>query len=231
MRWALGRRLAPAAAIYAAAAPPPPRARWDAARWCVVDLELSGLDPHRHEIISYGAIPIEGGRVQLAGAVSGLVRPSQPLSESSIRIHGIRAADLIHAPVLAEAIGPLLEAMSGSVLVAHVARVERAFLGRALRGEGLRLRGPIADTSVLGRLWLCERDGRLSPELSLAALAEELGLPVRGQHDALGDALTTAQVFIAAASHLDALEGETVRSIVRAERRLAVRRAYPPADR
>ena len=117
------------------------------------------------------------------------------------------------------------------MLVAHVARVERAFLGRALRGEGLRLRGPIADTSVLGRLWLCERDGRLSPELSLAALAEELGLPVRGQHDALGDALMTAQVFIAAASHLDALEGETVRSIVRAERRVAVRRAYPPADR
>lgn len=229
MRLPRARALAPAAAAYAAARQPAPRLRWDAAPWCVVDLELSGLDPRRHEIISFGAIPIEGGRVQLAGAVSGLARPTQPLSESSIRIHGIRAADLVDAPPLREAIGPLLEAMAGRVLVAHVARIEQAFLSRALRSEGLRLRGTIADTSALGPLWLCERDGRMPRDLSLHALAKALGLPARAQHDALGDALTAAQVFIAAASHLDALGPETIRSIGRAARRLQDRRAYLPA--
>jgi DNA polymerase-3 subunit epsilon len=218
---------APQATAYAASRPPAPRTPWREAGWCAVDLELSGLDPRRHEIISFGAIPIEDGRIRLAGAVSGLVRPSRPLSEASIRVHGIRAADLLEAPPLREAIGPLLEAMAGRALVVHMARVERAFLGRALRRERVRLRGPIADTSTIGPLWLCERDGSAPRELSLAALAQALGLPSDAEHDALGDALTTAQVFISAATHLDARGAETVRSLVRAELRLQAALAYP----
>ncbi len=221
------RRLGGAAAAYAAARPPAPRTPWDAASWCVVDLELSGLDPRRHEIIAFAAIPVEHGRIRLADAVSGLVHPFRPLTESSIRIHGIRTADLADAPPLADAIEPLLGAMAGRALVAHVARVEQAFLGRALREQGVRLRGPIADTSVIGRLWLYERDGRAPPDPQLGYLAHALGLPTHAEHDALGDALTTAQVFIAAATHLAALGVETVRSLSRAGRRLDAARAYP----
>ena len=192
----------------------------------MVDLELSGLDPRRHEIVSFAALPVEGGRVRLAQGVRGLVRPERPVPASSIRIHGLRAADLADAPPLEEAIGPLVEAMAGRVLVAHVAAVERGFLGPALRRVGVRLRGEVADTSVIGRLWLWERDGRMPPDLPLGALAAALGLPVHAEHDALGDALTTAQVFIASVAHLDAIEAQTVRSLTRAERRLQTMRTY-----
>jgi DNA polymerase-3 subunit epsilon len=216
-----------AARAYAEARPPAPRTPWAEASWCAVDLELSGLDPRRHEIVSFAAIPVEHGRVQLGRAVSGLVRPSRALSESSIRIHGLRAVDLDQAPPLAEAIDPLLRAMAGRGLVAHVARVERAFLSRALREQGVRLQGPIADTDVIGRLWLCERDGAIGGDASLGALAAALGLPAVAQHDALGDALTTAQVFIAAATHLDALAPQTVRSLEHAGRRLRAAMSYP----
>jgi DNA polymerase-3 subunit epsilon len=219
--------LGAAAKAYAEATPPAPGTPWAQASWCVVDLELSGLDPRRHEIVSFAAIPVEHGRVQLGDALSGLVRPSRPLSEASIRIHGLRAADLGDAPPLAEAIDPLLLAMAGRALVAHVARVERGFLSRALREQGLRLRGPVADTEVIGRLWLCERDGKAGGDSSLGAIAAALGLPAVAQHDALGDALTTAQVFIAAASHLDALAPQTVRSLEHADRRLRAAMSYP----
>jgi DNA polymerase-3 subunit epsilon len=192
-----------------------------------VDLELSGLDPRHDEIVSFAAVPIECGRIPLGSACEGLVRPSRPPAERSVLIHGLRATDLRDAPPLADAIEPLLETIAGSALVAHVARVERAFLGRALRAHGLRLRAPIADTSVIGRLWLLERDGRAPAEPRLDELASALGLPVHTQHDALSDALTTAQVFIAAATHLDALGGETVRSLTHAEGRLQAARTYP----
>jgi DNA polymerase-3 subunit epsilon len=208
------------ATAYAGADLPAPSTPWDRARWCVVDLELSGLDHRRDEIISFGAVPIEQGRIQVAQAVSGLVRPSRPLSEPSILVHGIRAADLIDAPLLDEAIDPLLAAMAGRITVAHVAAVERAFLGRALRRQRLRLRGAVADSEVIARVWLCERDGAVPPKRSLHELASALGLPVHAEHDALGDALTTAQVFIATATHLAALGPETVRSLSRAEHRL-----------
>jgi DNA polymerase III subunit epsilon len=223
----LRRRLTGAAAAYAASRPPAPSTPWNAAPWCVVDLELSGLNPQRHEIISFAAIQIEGGRIQLGRSVSGLVRPTRPLSESSIRVHGIRAADVEAAPPLEQAIEPLLEAMTGRVLVAHVARIERAFLGTALRGMGVRLYRPTADTSVIGRLWLAERDGRAAADRSLEKLAGALGLPAHSRHDALGDALTTAQVFIAAATHLGALGPTTVRSLTHADRRLQAVLAHP----
>lgn len=225
----LRRRLPAAAAAYRSTPVPAARSPWTAARWCAVDLELSGLDPRRHEIVSYAAIPIEHGRVLLSGAVAGLVRPARELSESAIRVHGIRAADLADAPALPEALEPLLAAITGRALVVHVERIEREFLGRALRLQGLRLRSPVVDTSVLGRLWLSERDGRLPGELALEELARSLGLPSHAQHDALGDALTTAQVFIALASHLSAVRVQRVRDLERARRRLRAAVMYPTA--
>jgi DNA polymerase III subunit epsilon len=215
-------------AAYARASLPGRRTRWRDANWCAVDLELTGLDPQHDEIVSFGAIPIRAGRVQLHGAVSGLVRPRREISETSIRVHGIRAADLASAPLLREAIGPLLRAITGCVLVVHTAAVERAFLGRALREQGVRLRGPIADTEVLGRVWLHPGESRLRDRLPLGDLAAALGLPAERPHEALGDALTTAQAFIALATHLDALGPETVGSLARAKPRLEALRMFDP---
>jgi DNA polymerase III subunit epsilon len=214
------------AAAYAAAALPGRRTPWREAKWCAVDLELTGLDPREHEIISFGAIPIEDGRVQLRAAATGLAAPQREISEASIRVHGIRADDLARAPPLTDAVGPLLEAITGRIVVVHFAAVERAFLGRAFRSQGLRMRGPIIDTRVLARIWLHERDGRSPVWLSLAEIAATLGLPAERPHDALGDALTTAQVFIALATHLDSVRAETVGSLARAWWRLEALRAF-----
>jgi DNA polymerase III epsilon subunit-like protein len=79
---------------------------------------------------------------------------------------------------------------------------------------------------VLGRLWLHQRDGGSPSRLSLPALAAALGLPAERPHEALSDALTTAQVFIALATHLDAVRSESVGSLARAGRGLEALRAF-----
>jgi DNA polymerase-3 subunit epsilon len=229
------RRLWPATAsagAYASARLPGGHTPWREATYCVVDLELTGLDARRDEIISFGAVPVIDGRVAVARAVYGLARPSGQLSVESVLVHGIRTADLAAAPPLDEAIGALLEAITGRILVVHAASVERAFLAPALRSQGVRLRGPIIDTRVLGRLWLLQRggvpagDGRVGVP-TLAGLAEALGLPSHRPHHALGDALTTAQVFLALATHLDGIRRETVRSLARADHRVQSWLVYP----
>jgi DNA polymerase-3 subunit epsilon len=217
----------PGAAAYKRARPPAAGTPWREASYCAVDLELTGLEPGRDEIVSFAAVPIEDGRVQLSAAVEGLVRPQRPIGEASIRIHGLRRADLERAPGLDIAIDPLLAVMAGRIPVVHVAAVERSFLRPALRRQGLRLRRPLIDTSVLGLVWLHERDGRGPRRLSLAELAAALGLPLHHAHDALGDTLTTAQAFIALATHLDARRAETVGSLTSAGRRLQSLLAYP----
>ena len=72
-----------------------------------------------------------------------------------------------------------------------------------------------------------EIEGEIARRLSLGELTRALGLPSHHPHDAIGDALTTAQVFLALATHLDALRPETVRRLVSAERRLQSLLAYP----
>jgi len=121
----------------------------------------------------------------------------------------------------------LLAAMSGRVPVFHTAAVERTFLGRELRRRRLRL-PPSADTEALGRRWLLERDGTEPTALSLGRLAAELGQLAERPHHALADALTTAQAFLAVASHLDVLGLRTVRSLVQASQPPPTARRFGP---
>lgn len=184
----------------------------------MVDLELTGLNARADEIISFAAVPVEAGRVVAGAAVNGLCRPTRRVPDRSVLIHGLRGVDLAEAPRLDEALPSLLAAMAGRVLVAHVAWVERSFLRRALARQGVRLRGPVVDTHQLGRLWAYEQGRRSSPE-ALDELATSLGLPVHRQHDALGDAMTTAQVFVALATLLDGRSEESVGSLAVAQSR------------
>jgi len=78
-------------------------------------------------------------------------------------------------------------------------RVEREFLDRACRrlyGAGFLV--PAADTEALIRRWLEQRNQPFSgPELRLHALRERYGLPRYKAHNALTDALATAELFLA----------------------------------
>jgi DNA polymerase III subunit epsilon len=207
------------AADYARTEPPAPATPWRDAAYCVVDLETTGLDPRHHEIISYAAIPVDEARVRPGGLVSGLVRPRRMPRADSMRIHGLRPADLASAPALHETLDDLLGALAGRSLVAHVAWLEEGFLSRALRAHGVRLYDAPIDTAGLADVVLGRRPG--SDPLRLSVVAAQLGLPVHRPHHAEGDALTTAQVFIALATRLERASGpQTVRSLTLTSRRL-----------
>jgi DNA polymerase-3 subunit epsilon len=131
----------------------------------------------------------------------------------TIRIHGLRSADLVDAPPLSAVLDELVEALTGRVLVAHVAEIERGFLGAAFELHGLRLVNPVVDTAALAAELFRRRREPVPETTALSSLARALGLPVHRPHHADGDALTTAQVFLALATHLDALEPQTVGSL------------------
>jgi DNA polymerase-3 subunit epsilon len=192
----------------------------------VIDLETTGLDPAEDEIISFAAVTVSGGKVRLDDVRYELVRPVRMPDADTIRIHGLREADLGDAPTLGEVIDGLYEALTGTALVAHVAEVERSFLDTAMRRRSLELRNPIVDTAKLD-LEL-RRLGRKPPSehqpIALSDLARGLGLPVHRPHHADGDALTTAQAFIALATHLEAFEPQTLGTLARAS---GTRRARP----
>jgi DNA polymerase III subunit epsilon len=217
-----------AAEAFARAGRPTSRTPWLQARWCAVDLELTGLDPRANDIIAIGAVPIDEGRVLLGEATYTLVRSARRSEHGAVLVHKLRLADVADAPPLDDALDLLLGALAGRVPVFHTAWVERRFLQPLFARRRVRLPSA-ADTEVLGKLWLSQRDGDAPPSLPLTKLADELGQPAEPPHHALGDALTTAKAFIALASHLDAVEPQTAGSLVGAGGRLGGMRRFGPA--
>lgn len=206
---------------YLTAELPEPGTSWRQTDFTVIDFETTGLDPARDEIISFATISVRDGRVSLGDARYELVRPKQMPGWDTIRIHGLRETDLEDAPPLSEQIPKLLVSLTGRVLVAHVAAVERSFLEAALRPNGLELRNPIVDTAALSAE-LNRRRRKPPPKsdpIGLDDMARSLGLPVHRRHTADGDTLTTAQAFIALASHLDEFRPQTVETLLGASGR------------
>ncbi len=183
---------------------------WREAGFAVVDLEMTGLDPGRDEIISFASIPIDAGRISVANAQAAVIRPERMPTEETIRIHGLRPSDLASAPPLDEALDLMFEALTGRVLVAHPAWVERAFLGPALARAGVKLAEPVLCTAHLAAHASPALERAIPDEIPLAHAAGALGLPAHSPHEATGDALTTAQLLLACATRLDRREPQTV---------------------
>ena len=208
-----------AAAAFARSARPDDTAPWREAPWCAIDLELTGLNPRKDTIIAIGAVPIEHGRVLLGQSAYTLVRTSRRSEQAAVLMHKLRVPDLADAPPLEHAIEMVFDVLAGRVPVFHTAIVERTFLGPLFTQRRVRL-PRAADTDILGRLWLRQKGQSGATRLPLERLALMLGQTPEPAHHALGDALTTAAVFVALASHLDAVEPQTVGSLVWADERL-----------
>jgi DNA polymerase-3 subunit epsilon len=202
------------------------RGSWRDARLLCVDVELTGLDPSTDEMIAFGAVPVEHGRIRAGGAIEGMVAPSAQRHGGAEEIHGILPRDLEGAPPIEQALVPLAAAIAGTIPIAHAAWVERAFLGPALRRAGGRLPRRIIDTAMLWRLLRIVRDNADPGYRPLREITDALGLPSHHPHQALGDALTTAQVFLALATQLEALGHGTLRDLTHADRRVANHRHW-----
>lgn len=190
---------------------------WRDAVFSVVDLEMTGLDPKSEEIIAFATVTVSGGTIPLDDARYELVRPKRMPNWDTIRIHGLREVDLEQAPPLDDLVEQLLSVLTGRPIVAHVAEVERRFLEAALSTFGVELRNPIVDTAALDRELRRLRGQRPAPRdpIGLTDMVRSLGLPAHRPHHADGDALTTAQAFIALATHLDAFVPQSVGTLER----------------
>jgi DNA polymerase-3 subunit epsilon len=211
--FAFRRRLQPEwLQTYLAGRWPAHNIAWRAANYCVLDVETSGLDARRDELLAVGLVEVDSGRIRLDRAWYSLIRPPAGLlvGAGSIRIHQLMRAELATAPELTEVLPELLERLRGRVLVVHVAQIDVRFLNRALKSAyGVKLHGPKLDTARLAMTLhhhaqiLGEARADLpAPAIHLRTLAERFGLPVYAQHNALSDAITTAQLFLAQANRL-----------------------------
>ncbi|KUG56798.1 hypothetical protein AVL62_11705 [Serinicoccus chungangensis] len=187
-----------------------------------LDLETTGLDPRRHEVLSVGHVPVVEGRIVLAQARHELVRPQGPVGESAVH-HGLTDDRLAHRPDLAQVLPGVLGALRAEggegappvrrVLLAHFAQIETAFLSASCR----RLYGTDVPLQVVDTLTLAQRLRRVpTPELAsgrlrLDACRRHYRLPRYRAHSALTDALACAELFLALSAELAEQHGRPLR--------------------
>jgi len=169
-----------------------------------LDLETTGLDPRRDEIVSIGLVPFSLSRIRVPERRYWVVRPHRTLNATSVTFHHITHADIQGAPRIEEVLPEIFAAMAGSLLVVHYRHIERAFLNAAARSAwGESVSFPVIDTmSLEARIhrqsWMARFKrwtGRPPASIRLHDSRVRYGLPHYHGHHALTDALATAELL------------------------------------
>jgi DNA polymerase III subunit epsilon len=195
---------------------PPPagvrRGAWRSAPYASLDFEATGLDFDRDRIISFGVVPVDGGRIEVGRAVYELVDPGDVEMSGSVTIHGLRPIDVRGTNEADAARRVLIDALAGRYLITWYSIVEASFLAKLFGTKPKPWLKRCIDVRVLVARLL----GTGSPRLTLEQAADRFDVPVASPHHALDDALVTAELFLVATSKLEADGVWTVRDLLRA---------------
>jgi DNA polymerase-3 subunit epsilon len=181
--------------------PPPIRRAHRMMRYVTVDVETSGFDLERDRVISIGAVALRGCRINLAECFEIVLRQPQASAAANILVHQIGAERQLAGADPAEALLRFLEFAQRSPLVAYRADFDRGMLERELR-EVLGVKPP--------NLWLDL--ARLLPAFypdnecrTMDDWLQRFSIRMVARHDALADALATAQMLQVALAAADRL--------------------------
>ncbi|WP_417543354.1 3'-5' exonuclease [Marinobacter sp.] len=175
-----------------------------------LDFETTGLEADEHSIVSIGLVPFTLDAIQLSQARHWVVRPKLPLHQMSVTFHGITHADIYNAPDLSEILEEVFASLNGRIPVVHFRHIERPFLNVALQyrlDEGIRF--PVVDTMAIEAHLHPDRQpsflkrlvGEKPLSIRLADSRTRYGLPHYAAHNALIDAIATAELLQAQIQH------------------------------
>lgn len=168
--------------------------------FCVIDVETTGLVARHDRITEIAAIRIE--RLRISGVqFASLVNPECPIPPLITQLTGITDAMVKGAPPFRQVSHDLLKHMEGSVIVAHNAPFDMAFL----REEFSRAQVFFSPSNILDTVSLARRVLPGLAQYKLTSLCQHLHIRP-GMHRAAGDALATAELFL----HLARLSPDTL---------------------
>lgn len=167
-------------------------------RYLAVDLETTALNPNEGEVVSIAWVPLENGQIDMGHAAHHLLSTHDSVGHSAT-FHHIRDCDLGDALTVSDVMPLFFEALNGRVLIFHCAAMDMAFLDQwCVRLHGTRLLMPLVDTLVLERKQLESRQPIIrSGDLRLGQCRQRYNLPEYPSHNAMSDALATAELFLA----------------------------------
>ena len=165
----------------------------DGARCVVVDVETSGLNLLEDHLISIGAVAVVNGQIALGDSFSVVLQQSMASNKENILLHGIGGSAQTEGVPAADALLAFLEYLGKDPLIAFHVTFDQTMIQRAIsRYLGMTFKHAWADLAYIMPA--------LNPTLasryrSLDDWINHFKIRNDARHNALADALVTAQLF------------------------------------
>jgi DNA polymerase-3 subunit epsilon len=197
---------------------PPPRQdrALSESRYVVVDVESSGLNISRDRLIAIGAVAVANGRIQLDDSFEIVLQQARVSEKDNILIHGIGGTAQREGMPPADALLSFLEYLGKDPLIAFHVAFDESMIKRAMKTFlGLNFRHAWADLAYVAP--------SLNPQLARRhrTLDDWMGLfriSNYARHNALADALSTAELLLVLRPKLDARDAASFAGLKGLER-------------
>lgn len=171
------------------------------AQFIVLDLETTGLDPIKHEIIEIGAVKVNRDSNNHS-TFQALVKPNKKVPKKITEITRITQEMLeSEGEEISSVLKELVDFIGDLRIVTFNAEFDMGFLNEAAKRHEIEFQNPVSCALKMAR--------RAWPGLKsykLAHLANAGGLSSKGNHRALKDCELAITVYTAAASKLGSVQ-------------------------
>lgn len=157
--------------------------------YVVFDLETTGLEPTKDEIIEIGACKIVNGKIE--EVFSTFVKPNRKIPKEITDLTGITNQMVEDAPSINYVLPDFYKFCYNSTMVAHNIAFDISFIHNISKKLSYNFDNPNMDTMVMAR----EKLPGLK-NYKLGTIVDRLGVVLDNAHRAVNDATATAKVFI-----------------------------------
>lgn len=153
-----------------------------------IDVETTGLSPRAARVCEVAAISFRG--MERVGTLAELINPGMPIPAEVSRIHGITDAMVKDSPGFSGVAPRLIAMLENTVLVAHNAEFDLAFLRAEFERVGLRF----PTLNYVDTLAIARKNWKFGSN-RLGNIAAELNISNENWHRALSDVEMTRKIF------------------------------------
>ncbi|MBO5215031.1 MAG: hypothetical protein J6B79_02460 [Clostridia bacterium] len=164
-------------------------------RFCVFDLETTGLDTTTCKIIEVAGVLVEDGH--LTQVFNSFVNPHEPITQRITDLTSITDSDVVNAPEIEDVLADFYKFSENTVFVGHNVNFDVGFLNASGKELGIYFDNHKEDTLEIARHTL-----KGLRNFKLSTVLKHLGLVNEHAHRAIHDTIATAKAFIKMAEML-----------------------------
>lgn len=164
-----------------------------------VDIETTGLDHEKGEIIELGVViaRLKDDVLEITDQLDLKITPKhiETADAQALRINGYNEADWIFAVSIEDALSTFVKKTEGAVFVAHNIVFDYGFIEANLKRYGIEDKFHYHKLDTLALAFGILQNNDDMGKLSLRALCEKYGIENKKAHSAFADAYATFEVF------------------------------------